>query len=234
MQHGDLRTWPGPLGVRVWVLLSTAPDWRWLTHGETTDWYPTMRLFRQQRAGEWGPVMEQVADELQRMVKETRMGALRFEIRDLRFNALSTQPLPVVSLVPYRVDLSRSTTSSRGPHRRSLGHPSPGAADRRPQRPAVGAARPRADSSFEKFDISQPQPKLHTDIPRLRKGGLGGVFWSVYVPADTIRTGDSLQQTLEQIDLVQRMVRRYPEDFELALDGRRHRADPRKRARSPR
>jgi membrane dipeptidase len=77
--------------------------------------------------------------------------------------------------------------------------------------------RTRADSGFEKFDVSQPQPKLHTDIPRLRKGGLGGVFWSAYVPADTIRTGNSLQQTLEQIDLVHRMVRRYPQDFELAL-----------------
>jgi membrane dipeptidase len=77
--------------------------------------------------------------------------------------------------------------------------------------------RTRADSGFEKFDVARPQPKLHTDIPRLRKGGLGGVFWSAYVPADTVRTGDSLQQTLEQIDLVHRMVRRYPQDFELAF-----------------
>lgn len=77
--------------------------------------------------------------------------------------------------------------------------------------------RTRADSGFTKFDVSQTQPKLHTDIPRLRKGGVGGVFWSAYVPADTIRTGNSLQQTLEQIDLVHRMVRRYPRDLELAL-----------------
>ena len=76
--------------------------------------------------------------------------------------------------------------------------------------------RTRADAAFEKFDVARPQPKLHTDIPRLRQGGLGGVFWSAYVPADTVRTGDSLQQTLEQIDLVHRMVRRYPQDFELA------------------
>lgn len=77
--------------------------------------------------------------------------------------------------------------------------------------------RTRADSGFAKFDVSQLQPKLHTDLPRLRKGGVGGVFWSAYVPADTIRTGNSLQQTLEQIDLVHRMVRRYPRDLELAL-----------------
>lgn len=77
--------------------------------------------------------------------------------------------------------------------------------------------REKADSSFEKLDVSQPQPKLHTDLLRLRKGGMGGVFWSAYVPADTVRTGNSLQQTLEQIDLVHRLVRRYPQDLELAL-----------------
>jgi membrane dipeptidase len=76
--------------------------------------------------------------------------------------------------------------------------------------------RTRADSGFAKFDISQPQPKLHTDIERLRKGNVGGQFWSAYVPADTIRSGDSLQQTLEQIDLIHRMVRRYPDVFEMA------------------
>jgi membrane dipeptidase len=77
--------------------------------------------------------------------------------------------------------------------------------------------RTRADSGFTKFDPSQPQPKLHTDFPRLLKGGVGGVFWSAYVPADTIRSGESLQQTLEQIDLIHRMVRRYPGELELAL-----------------
>ena len=76
--------------------------------------------------------------------------------------------------------------------------------------------RQQADSSFETFDISQPIPKLNTDIPRLLKGGVGGQFWSAYVPADTLRTGDSLQKTLEQIDLVHRMVRRYPQVFEMA------------------
>jgi membrane dipeptidase len=77
--------------------------------------------------------------------------------------------------------------------------------------------RTRADSGFTRLDVARPQPKLHTDIPRLRQGGVGGQFWSAYVPAETARTGDSLRQTLEQIDLIHRMVRRYPDDFELAL-----------------
>ena len=56
----------------------------------------------------------------------------------------------------------------------------------------------------------------HTDIPRLVEGGVGGQFWSVYVPARL--AGDTaVTAVLEQIDLVHRMVRRYPSRFQLAL-----------------
>jgi len=72
------------------------------------------------------------------------------------------------------------------------------------------------NSSFDQVDIAQPQPQMHTDIPRLREGGLKAQFWSVYVPADTALTGGSFLQTLEQIDLVHRMIKRYPDVFELA------------------
>ena len=44
----------GALGVPVWVALPFAPDWRWLLDREDSPWYPTMRLFRQKRRGEWG------------------------------------------------------------------------------------------------------------------------------------------------------------------------------------
>lgn len=74
----------------------------------------------------------------------------------------------------------------------------------------------QGQSSFDFLDISKPQPKLHTDIARLKAGGVKAQFWSVYVSADTDTTGDSLLQTMEQIDVVHRMVRRYPETFELA------------------
>ncbi len=70
--------------------------------------------------------------------------------------------------------------------------------------------RSRADAGFVKFDIAQPQPTLHTDIARLKQGGVGAQFWSAYVPADTMKTGDALLQTLEQIDLIHRLTRRYP------------------------
>ena len=76
--------------------------------------------------------------------------------------------------------------------------------------------RIKADSSFDKRDIAKNQPAMHTDIPRLKTGGVGAQFWSVYVPSETAKAGTALQQTLEQIELVQTMLKRYPETFEQA------------------
>jgi N-acyl-D-amino-acid deacylase len=78
------------------------------------------------------------------------------------------------------------------------------------------ALRTNASSSFERMDISKPQKKLHTDIERLRKGNVGAQFWSVYVPAETAQRGTALLQTLEQIELVHAMTKRYPDVFEIA------------------
>jgi len=58
-------------------------------------------------------------------------------------------------------------------------------------------------------------PPVATDIPRLREGGVGGQFWSVYVPA-TLPGPAAVQAVLEQIDVVHQMVARYPDTFELA------------------
>jgi membrane dipeptidase len=77
--------------------------------------------------------------------------------------------------------------------------------------------RDQGSASFSKLDISQPQPKIHTDIPRLRKGGVGAQFWSVWVPAYTAYDGTALAMTLEQIEIVKAMMARYPDTFELAL-----------------
>jgi hypothetical protein len=54
----------GALGQPVWVLLPAVPDWRWGLEGEQTPWYPTMRLFRQTRAGDWAAVMRHVVQTL--------------------------------------------------------------------------------------------------------------------------------------------------------------------------
>jgi membrane dipeptidase len=68
---------------------------------------------------------------------------------------------------------------------------------------------------FAKFDIRTLQPKLMTDLPKIKAGGLGGQFWSVYVPA-TLQGDHAVSATLEQIDFVHTMIGRYPDAFELA------------------
>ncbi len=68
---------------------------------------------------------------------------------------------------------------------------------------------------LSKAEISKPVPSLMTDIPRLRQGGVGGQFWSVYVPS-TMQGKEAVRATLEQIDIVHRMTKRWPETFEMA------------------
>ncbi len=65
-------------------------------------------------------------------------------------------------------------------------------------------------------DTTRLDPPMHTDLRRLREGGVGGQFWSVFVPA-SLPGPEAARATFEQIDLVHRLVRRYPEDLELAL-----------------
>jgi len=78
------------------------------------------------------------------------------------------------------------------------------------------AVRENVASDLDKLDISRSQPSIMTDIARLRAGGVGGQFWSVYVPAE-LQGQTAVTATLEQIDIVHRMMRKYPETFELAL-----------------
>jgi tetratricopeptide (TPR) repeat protein len=62
----------GALGKPVWTLLPFAADWRWMRDRSDTPWYPTMRLFRQPRRGEWGPVMASVGEELEKVLGARR------------------------------------------------------------------------------------------------------------------------------------------------------------------
>lgn len=77
--------------------------------------------------------------------------------------------------------------------------------------------RKLAASDFSQLDIAENQPELHTDIPRLRQGGVGGQFWAAYAPVETMRTGDAAVFVMEQIDVIRRMIDRYSDTFELAL-----------------
>lgn len=77
--------------------------------------------------------------------------------------------------------------------------------------------RTEAGSSFDQADLNKALgPKFHTDIARLRAGNVGAQFWSVYIPASASKEGKAFLQTIEQIELVRAMVKRYPDVFELA------------------
>jgi tetratricopeptide (TPR) repeat protein len=60
----------GALGKPVWLMNRSHSDWRWLIDREDSPWYPTLRIFRQPRRGDWESVIERVAGELQTLVAE--------------------------------------------------------------------------------------------------------------------------------------------------------------------
>ncbi|MEV8401189.1 dipeptidase [Streptomyces niveus] len=78
------------------------------------------------------------------------------------------------------------------------------------------ALREQVRYDLDRRDIADDQSAhLHTDIPRLRAGGVGAQFWSVYVRSDM--AGDTaVSATLEQIDVVGRLIARYPGDLAAA------------------
>ena len=76
--------------------------------------------------------------------------------------------------------------------------------------------REKKDLSFRKIDLMKNQKGLHTDIPRLLKGNVGAQFWAAYVPAESRGKGTAVRETLEQIDVIHRMVKSYPDTFEMA------------------
>ncbi len=55
----------GGMGKTTWLLLKKVPEWRWGLEGETTFWYPSIRLFRQRERGDWDEVLQRVAEALQ-------------------------------------------------------------------------------------------------------------------------------------------------------------------------
>jgi membrane dipeptidase len=81
------------------------------------------------------------------------------------------------------------------------------------------AVREKAEGDLNKLDIRTSQPTIMTDIPRLTAGGVGAQFWSVYVPPPAAGQdpATAVTATLDQIDIVYRMVEKYPKTFAIAL-----------------
>ena len=62
----------GAMGKPVWLLLPLVPDFRWLLDRQDSPWYPTMRLFRQTRDGDWKEPIARVAAELNQLCANHR------------------------------------------------------------------------------------------------------------------------------------------------------------------
>ena len=73
--------------------------------------------------------------------------------------------------------------------------------------------RADGDVKFETLDLAKRLSTGQTDIPRMREGGLKAQFWSVYIPSEHAHPARTVT---EQIDIVHRMVERYPNDLEMA------------------
>ena len=82
------------------------------------------------------------------------------------------------------------------------------------------ALRKAGSTGAELTDIAARLDFTHTDLPRLAEGGVGGQFWSVYVPAQ-LQGDAAVAATIEQIELVRRLVARHPDRLELALTAAR-------------
>jgi membrane dipeptidase len=79
------------------------------------------------------------------------------------------------------------------------------------------ALRTLAGNDLGRVDLSAGVPELHTDLPRLRAGGVGAQFWSVFVP-HWYEGPAAVAALLEQVDLVHRLAERHRDDLEIALD----------------
>jgi len=76
------------------------------------------------------------------------------------------------------------------------------------------ALRDLVDYDLDRYDLAQRQTDTHTDLPRLRDGGVGAQFWSVFVPCNEGER--AVRSTLEQIDAAYAMIARYDERFAVA------------------
>src|SRR3954447_23988087 len=76
----------------------------------------------------------------------------------------------------------------------------------------------RVRAGYDVTGLAGPRPEFHTDIPRLRAGGVGAQFWSVYVPSD-LPEPEAVVATMEQVDAVYRMAAAYPDDLAMAYTG---------------
>jgi len=87
----------GALGRPVWVLLQSAPDWRWLLDCDESPWYPTARLFRQTERDDWTGVVDQVGTALDRLARAPRAIEPQGDQSELRNSSLFLPKCPTIA-----------------------------------------------------------------------------------------------------------------------------------------
>src|SRR5689334_21133863 len=74
----------------------------------------------------------------------------------------------------------------------------------------------KANCDLDELEMRHTPPGIMTELKRLAAGGIGGQFWSVYVPVD-LKGADAVSATLDQIDIVYQRSARYPDRLALAV-----------------
>jgi hypothetical protein len=104
----------GALGAAVWVAIPFAPDWRWLLDRSDSPWYPTMRLFRQERRGDWQGVFRRIEAALgQQNVMATISEALAIAIQHHQAGRLQAAEQIYRQILAAGAESSRCVASSR-------------------------------------------------------------------------------------------------------------------------
>jgi ADP-heptose:LPS heptosyltransferase len=60
----------GAMNKKAWVLTPKPADWRWMQEGDSTPWYPSLKIFRQEESGEWGAPILQIKEALSEYVSK--------------------------------------------------------------------------------------------------------------------------------------------------------------------
>lgn len=90
----------GALGLPVWISMAALSDWRWLRDRDESPWYPTMRLFRQSKLGEWRPVFENMCREVLALRDTKAKASLRSRNKSTLYDASKVVDWPRV--IAYR------------------------------------------------------------------------------------------------------------------------------------
>ncbi|MGB6132085.1 MAG: glycosyltransferase family 9 protein, partial [Acidobacteriaceae bacterium] len=91
----------GAMGIPVWVILPQLADWRWMDEREDSPWYPTARLFRQERAGDWSVPVERMRQELQRLAADPGAGRGVQTVSEWKPARVAGYPVPAIAECAY-------------------------------------------------------------------------------------------------------------------------------------